>query len=69
MSGIRPNTILIDLPATHYPPIDTEYRRPGHLSPSWLASLRFTSVDKHPGAPDRTAAAGGARIGVFVDEA
>jgi hypothetical protein len=23
--------------------------RPGHLSPSWLAALRFTSVEKHPG--------------------
>jgi hypothetical protein len=25
--------------------------RPGHLSPSWLASLRLTSVDKRPGPP------------------
>ena len=24
-------------------------RRPGYSSPSWLASLRFTSVEEHPG--------------------
>ncbi len=29
-------------------------RRPGHFSPSWLASLRFTSVDNRPGRLIRT---------------
>jgi len=41
----------------------------GDFSRSWLASLRFTSVEKHPGAPDRSAAASKTRFGVFVYEA
>jgi hypothetical protein len=42
---------------------------PGHFSPSWLASLRFTSVEKRPGAPFPVIELGGVRAGVFVHEA
>ena len=42
---------------------------PANFSPSWLAALRFTSVEKHPGAPVRCDGHDGARVGVFVDEA